>query len=824
MSVRKCLLGKVESGLLTKDQMGEIEDRLTRYEQKNRRGMNQEQADALAAKQAMEAFTKEKARKARQTKLGLSRQANLLTSKDQYGGDGYRWLLSELDIDPWARNADAPASNLQEIHRNRALSMMNDLLAKYRPRLAGIKRPRAGMDDVVRELHGQKTGVETAAELAEGFRAAAKYLWTEFNRFAGDTIAWRDDWAMPHLHDPVRLGSVAPDQWIDDIMPMLNREKMLDFDTNTPLSDAELRTLLRDTYETIRTHGMTDKTPGTAGGRAIGNRHSDARMLQFKDGDSWLSYSQKYGAGDPFETMLAYVDSMSRDIGLMEKFGPNPKAMVQTLKDTIAIEEARKPVAGGKKAWRGKQAQNTRARAVDNTYAVLTGSTSIPVNGFGAGMMSMTRSVLAGVLLQRAFLSSMTDVNTQRIARRMIGLPQAKALTNFVRNLKGALKEDQQLALHLSLGSESWTQTASGLARYTGDVTGPEWSKRFADTTMRATLLTPWTQGGKNTFGLDFYNYLHRVSAKSFDQLPDELKFEFSRFGISEEYWNVIRKTDPHEAGNGAKYVNPLNVFGADDKLAREAATRLQNMQLTLQQIAVPEVTARVRAGVMGESKPGTIIGEMARSVGLFKNFPLTMLHMHLFNTVQSRAGRMNKAKMAANVVIGSAVFGGLAFQIKEIQQGRDPMDMTQPAFWVAALAQGGGLGLFGDFVFADQNRFGKGWWTSLSGPVMDLFDDLTKLTVGNVQEAMKGKKTNIGKESANFAGKYLPGGKFWYWGLAFQRNVLDQLDLATDPKAYKRQRQQEEKYWKERKQRYWWKPGTSSPQRAPDVGAVLGQ
>ncbi len=824
MSVIKCIRGKVETGKLSKEQAAEIEERVRRYEEKNRRGMNPEQAEEIAAKQALQAISADKSRKAKQTKIALNRQAELMANKTQYKGDGNRWLLSEMDMDPWGGNSrSAPVSNLQEIHQNRAFKMMNDLLSTYRPRIAGIRRPRAGMDDVVRELHGQNTGIETAKEMAEGFRAAAKYLWTEFNRYSGDAIKWKDDWAMPHIHDPVKVGSVTPDQWIDDIIPLLNRDKMLDFDTGQPLSDVELRTLLRDTYQTIRTHGMIDKTPGALGGRSVGNRRSDARMLQFKDGDAWIAYNQKFGVADPLNVMIGYVHSMSRDIGLMQKFGPNPKAMVRYFKDFIAIENAKKPVP---KNWRGyisSEYQKTLGHTIDTTYGTLSGSNSIPVNSFGAGLLAGSRNLLSGALLQRAFLSALTDLNGQRIARRMVGLPETKVLGNLVLNLKGAMKEDQQLALHLGLGADSWTQTASGLARFVGDVTGPEWTRRVADTTMRATLLTPWTQGGKNVFGMDFYSFLHRQSANSFDKLPAELKSELSRFGIESNYWDVIRKAEPLVAHNGAKYVDPFKVM-TDEKLGMEAATRLQNMELSLQRIAVIESSPRVRAAILGEGKPGTISGEALRSFGLFKNFPLTLMHMQLFNAVNSRVGGFNKAKMFTNVVIGSAIFGGLAFQAKEIQSGRDPMDMSDQRFWGNAFLQGGGLSLFGDFIFSDQNRFGKGFWASLAGPVVDFLDDVSKLTVGNVQELVKGKDTNFSQEAFRFAGKYMPGGKFWYWGLAFQRMVLDQLDMRLDPKAYQRLRQQEKKAMKERKQRYWWRPGKTEPDRAPDVGAAVGQ
>lgn len=835
MSVMKCIRGKVAAGKLTDAQAAEIEDRVRRFEEKNRRGMNEEQAQALAAKQAMDSLTKEKATKARQTNLRLVRQADLLKSKDIYGGNGYRWLLSEMDIDPWAGNKGVPVSNLQEIHRNNAFAMMNDLLTKYRPRLAGLRRPRAGMDDVVRELHGQATGIEAAKELAEGFRGAAKYVWSEFNRAAGDTIAWREDWALPHVHDPVRVGSVTAEQWADEVMPLLNRDRMLDFESGQPLSDAELYGLLTKMHDNISTHGLNDATPGMVGGRSIANRRSDPRMLQFKDGDAWLAYSDKYGAADPLDSMVAYVQSMSRDIGLMDKFGPNPKAMVETLKDTIKIADARKGAPQGridyiKRQWNEK----TLAGAVDRTYAHLSGAAGIPENSFIAGIFSATRAILSSAMLQSSTLSAITDLNGQRLAYRMMGIEPMRAvlrtLPNIVRNLTHALPDTQQLALHLGLGADSWTQTASGAARYTGDVTGPEWSRRLVDFTMRSILLTPWTQGGKNVLALDFYHLLAQNSGKAFKDLPADLSSEMGRFGIGEDYWNVIRKAELHIADNGAKYVNPLTVAQAEG-LGLEASVRLQNMMLTLQRTGIIEVSARTKAGSVAGQQPGTVTGEVMRSFTLFKSFPLTQMHMQLFNAVSSRPGGLkNQLGMLASVMIGATAYGMLSTQLREmILNGRDPlsMDPSTPEgrkAWGMAAIRGGGFGVFDQFMFQDVNHFGKGVAESFAGPIFDVFDDAVRLTMGNIQDAATGEKMKFKKEAWDLIKKYMPAGKEWYAKLALERTVLDQLDTMADPKAYQRFSRQQRQYWKERHQRYWWGRGKSAPQRAPNLEAATGQ
>lgn len=833
MSVRKCLLGKVEAGVLTSKQMAEIEDRLGKYEEKNRLEMGPEQAEALAAKQAMEAITKERALKNRQTKVTLSKQASLIESRKNYKGNTHQWILSEMDIDPWAGNKNAPVSNLQEIHRNRAFSMMNNVLEEFRPRLAGLKRPRAGADDVIRELHGQNTGLETAKELADGFRAAGKYLWTEFNRHSGDAIPWRDDWAMPHKYDAVKTGAIKPEEMVADFTKELNREKMVDFDTGQKLSDKELAKIITDAHENIRTHGMSDMTPGIQSSKAIGNRRSDARIFHFKDGDAWMRINEKYGAGDPIDQMYEYVHGMSRDIGLMEKFGPNPKNMVKTLKDMATKEEITKPGEVSLERFKERSKQGTLGWQIDRSFEQLTGANNVAASTTGAGFFSAVRSTLTGILLQASTLTAVTDLNGQRIAYRMMGHgPVAaivKSLPNLINNFTAAMPDKQQLALHLGLGADSWTHSASGSARYVGESVGPEWSRRFSDVTMRMIGLTPWTQGGKNVIGLDFYHLLHQNIGNTYDKILPALRDEMEKFGLNESHWGLMQKADPLVAKNGAKYVNPQNILALGDSLSLDAATRLQNMELTLQRRAIIETTPRAKGLALGETKPGTIPGEIMRNTLLFKSFPMALIQMQLFNAVQSRTGWKGKAGMFASVVIGSTVFGALAVQMKNIANGKDPQNMdpsTQQGmkFWGSALAQGGGLGIFGDYLFADQNRFGKGFWASMGGPVVDLADDVGRVTVGNAQQAIAGEDMDLKGDAADMVRKYVPGGKFWYWKLAFERNVLDQLDMAADPKAHQRFQRQQDKFWKERKQKYWWKPGSQAPQRAPDMSAATGQ
>ena len=148
---------------------------------------------------------------------------------------------------------------------------------------------------------------------------------------------------------------------------------------------------------------------------------------------------------------------------------------------------------------------------------------------------------------------------------------------------------------------------------------------------------------------------------------------------------------------------------------------------------------------------------------------------------------------------------------------------MDTPQFWGRALLSSGGLGIFGDFMFSDVNRFGGGLAQTIAGPRMGFLDKLRELTIGNIMQLATGEDTNFGRESVDFFGRYLPGVSTGYLRLAFERLVLDRLRLMADPKAKQRMRSLERRRKRIYDQEYWWRPGETSPRRGPNIQGVTG-
>jgi len=324
---------------------------------------------------------------------------------------------------------------------------------------------------------------------------------------------------------------------------------------------------------------------------------------------------------------------------------------------------------------------------------------------------------------------------------------------------------------------------------------------------------------------MEFLGTLADNTAKTFDELDTPLRTTLERYNIGSDKWDIMRSTELYDH-EGATFLRAEDIEARTDidpTLARDLATRMMEMIETETNFAVPSSSLRGRVALTGETRPGTISGELSRSFAMYKNFGVTLVNTHLMRGV-TQEGAKAKGKYLADLIISTTVMGALAIQLKEMGKGRDPRPMTDNAFWIAAFLQGGGIGIFGDFISSSENRFGGGLAETVAGPVVGFVDDVGQLTIGNLIQAAKGEDTNIARETIKFVSRYTPGSSLWYARLALERMVTDQLLLYADPKARSNMRRLESRYRREYGQRYWWRPGKTEPSRAPDIENILAQ
>lgn len=817
MSLDKCLSTLAATGAIDPGR----EEQARKIYEEIRRAIGDElgadEAAAQATRRALERMKNEAAEKRRQTLLQAARQreimGNLRNYRDARGREDWAAAATaHFDADQAATFSNMEARRKSIL--GQAHGRMTEVLATFRRDLLGRVRNDAEMDDLVRASFGQKVDNASARELAKAWRDTAEYLRQRFNQ-AGGHVAKRADWGLPQTHDMVAVRKAGFAEWRSFVMPRLDPSRMYDDLTGRPMTPAQVERTMREVYDTISTQGWNGVEPsGVPIAGKLGNRRADPRYLAFKDADAWMEYQGRFSSGTPFDVMLGYVDGMARDIAAMEIMGPNPSATMRWLEQMISKQAAE----GDAKTGKGTRSQKARSavRQMRDMWSHFSGRTAAPINSFWGNALAGTRSVLVSAQLGSASLSAVSDLAFQRVAAKFNGLPVSGVLRNYVRLFRPTVTADQKLAVRLGLIAENWSTIASAQQRYTSEVSGPEIARRLADFTMRASFLSPWTQAGRWAFGMEFMGFLADNSSRAFDALPEPLQRTLGRYGISADEWEIARKT-PLYSQQRATFLRPDDLAARKDipeGIANDLATRLLEMVQTETEYAVPSASLRGRAMLLSDVPPGTLVGEVVRSVAMYKNFGVTLMYTHLRRAMEAK-GRMAKAGYAANLFIGASAMGALAYQMKQVAKGKEPIAMTgehAKEFWGAAILQGGGLGIYGDFLFSDVNRYERGMAETLAGPVVSAANDVRKLTVGNAIELAQAEETKAGKEAVQFARSYTPGGSLWYTRLAYERILLDQLQKEVDPDYQERFRSMEMRARRELDQEYWWGPGEAVP------------
>jgi hypothetical protein len=136
----------------------------------------------------------------------------------------------------------------------------------------------------------------------------------------------------------------------------------------------------------------------------------------------------------------------------------------------------------------------------------------------------------------------------------------------------------------------------------------------------------------------------------------------------------------------------------------------------------------RERAMVMGNLRPGDKSYMLWRALGQFKMWPLAAANQILGREI---AMSLSRKEMASNIgallALGTAG-GALRMAVNDAASGNVQRDYRNPVTLLAALAQGGGLGIYGDFLFGETSRLGAGGLATVVGPIGSDVDRLYKM------------------------------------------------------------------------------------------------
>mgnify|MGYP003629891623 CR=1 FL=1 len=850
MSLIDCINAATKKGIIPNDKSSDLKKMFdTSFQQYKNKGLTDLEANRLAGKETFESLEYQSINKKRQTTLQLqkydkARKYLLEEYKDKNGKINPPEAVKFIFASRAMREGGVKFNDLEtliEINTNQATTGMIETLKHFRYNLRGKTRNKADVDLVGSEIHDPgSTGNDNAAEMAQAITSAHENLRKLFNQNGG-SIPKIANW-FPQNHNQFKVGEINQKDWLDYVMPLLDRDRMINYQTGKIFEDDALIDSLKNAYNNIITNGVMKNITNDVmtGGRAsLANTRLDHRFLHFKNFDASKAYHQKFGlAANTFEIALAHIDKMARDISFMQIMGPNPNKFMRDIKDVLKNWSNLQP---SNKIKNAKNDVNKSIEYIDNLYSHLNGDANVPVNAmlskFTAAFGDVTNAVRLG---GAAVVAVAGDMMTTRMAAQFVGMPQMQTLKNqlktnfaFARGVKNNPMQD--IALTSGHGAELFSQLASGLNRVTSDtVESTEITRRMADFVLRVTGLSPWTQGSRWAVGNEYSAFGARLANKSFKELNKTNKnfVEYLKMHrISSKDWDVIRLGKIYDAGvdfpkwKGAKYLRHDDIAkrtDIDPKYAQELSYKWSHSAQNFINDGVLTATA-TGATILGKRQAGTPMGVLSRSILTFKQFPLTYHFRHI-EKGWTRKSWPGKIKYLGPLFIGATAAGVFSNELYNIVRGKKIAldeqfdEFNDLSYWGEAILRGGGLGMFGDIMFGGRFSNDKvaGRIAELAGPQLSTLASIADLSIGNLMQLIQGKDPKFAAELTRFVKNNTPGANIWYARLLLEKYLFEYLEDYSDPKYKQKIRRKIRRTKKEEDNDYWWKPGDKLPQSLP--------
>ena len=604
-------------------------------------------------------------------------------------------------------------------------------------------------DNVMREMrelrdggNPGRTGDDDAKYLARMFATFAELSRTDLNRL-GASIGKLDGWS-PQVHDDYRLLRAGKEKWVREIAPLLDMDR-----TFKDVAPGDVPRILGDVYDNIVTgieKGPSARARGERRGPAnLANALGKERVLHFRDADAAIAYNDLYGFGNVFTAMWTHQMHAARYAAQMQVFGPNPEIMRDSILESLKRRvRADATLTDEQKRRLGETLQAGQGGSIDSAWAVATGMTSAPVNARWARIGSNIRGWEMLSKLGGAVISSISDLPTAALNLKFHGRSYWGALGEQTRRLitegRGA-GEAKEIAYLFGEGMEGLVSHIH-VAHVAEDAI-PGRMARATAAFFRWNWLTWWTEANRAVTARIMGADMGAKAELAHAALPERYRHVLSLHSIGAKEWDAIRQAARREV-NGNNYITPDAVRALPDEAVapliqgnatpRKLADARLNLELALRRFyadearfGVIETDAAARRMTTLGTRPGTLGGEAVRMVMQFKGFTIAFTQRVIGRAVQGAEGGSHAGIGHIGALIaGTTIAGYAAMTAKDFLRGYGPRDPTSWRTILAALQQGGGAGIYGDFLFGEANRFGQSTAESVIGPAAgDAFNAL---------------------------------------------------------------------------------------------------
>ncbi len=594
------------------------------------------------------------------------------------------------------------------------------------------------------------TGPKEADDIATVVAKWQEVARLDANR-EGAWIGKLPGYVVRQSHDQRKITAAGREAWKKSVLPLLDMGRTMDAARDADdFLDAVYDGLASGVHLKSSHAQPGEKAGGFKGAGNLARRVSQERVLHFKDADAWFTYNQQFGSGSLRESLLSGLDRMANATALMHTLGTNPAGMLDQI-----IAEAEQTQRGNVE---GLRKLNESRKMLDNRLAEVDGRTRIPVSAMLARFAAGARAIESMAKLGGAVISAVTDVPVYASEMRYQGKSMLGGMLEAIRGLgKGrGTKEQREILAGLGVFFDSMRGELTSRFSAADDVPGT--LSRLQNAFFKLNGLSLWTDTMRASAALSMSHTLARTSGKGWGDISDELRRVLSLYGLDAGKWDIARGSAQKQA-DGRAYLTPDSIEDLPDdafvgylrsagmeptparirELRNEIAAQVRSYILDRADYAVITPDARTRAVMRQGTQPGTPMGELARFIGQFKAFPIAVMQKAMGRELYGRgtdADTLGRALRSGNgefhgmaqLIVWTTLFGYGAMVVKDLLKLREPRPPDEAKTWLAAAAQGGGFGIYADFLFGEANRTGGGPLATLAGPVLGAADDLIEL------------------------------------------------------------------------------------------------
>jgi hypothetical protein len=335
--------------------------------------------------------------------------------------------------------------------------------------------------------------------------------------------------------------------------------------------------------------------------------------------------------------------------------------------------------------------------------------------------------------------------------------------------------EAREIADSLGVGMDSLV--AGVQSRWLGNDAINGQGAHFVSAVMRVTGMNWMNDSLKTAASLSLSNFIAKQAGKKFDDLNLSLRSEMEAYGLTPEDFNlmnsVVREVD------GVKF---HDISAIDDV---DAQIRINGFFTGFANSAILTPGAQANVAARGQGRRGDLFTEFRNLFMHLKSFSVTY-GMEILSRGFSKSNEGHRTGMLVKILLTSMVYGYIASTLKDLVKGKEPIDLTaNPTNFgkvmFRSLAQGGGLGFYGDTVIgmlAGDARYGEGMAEILGGPVVGNIARATQIP----KQFIEGDIDRAGQTGYRIFKSMLPGANIFYARLALDYLLFWNISEYLNP------------------------------------------